>query len=49
MASKTARAKSESKTKIDTHQRRMRWLQITFVMISVLLIVTMLLGAFINK
>jgi hypothetical protein len=49
MASKTAKTKSDSKPKMDTHQRRMKWLQIIFVVISAMLIMTMLLGAFINR
>jgi predicted nucleic acid-binding Zn ribbon protein len=49
MASKTAKAKSDSKQKMDTHQRRMKWLQIIFVVISIMLITTMLLSAFINQ
>ena len=46
MASKTA--KSKSKPKMDTHQRRMKWLQIAFLVISALLVLSMVLAAVIN-
>jgi predicted nucleic acid-binding Zn ribbon protein len=48
MASKTAKAKGVSKPKMDTHQRRMKWLQIAFIVISAFLVVSMVLAALIN-
>jgi predicted nucleic acid-binding Zn ribbon protein len=48
MSSKIAKSKSSSKPKMDTHQRRMRWLQIAFLVISALLVLSMVLAAVIN-
>ena len=46
MASKTVKTKTESKPKLDTHQRRMKWLQTAFIIICALLILSMVLAAF---
>jgi hypothetical protein len=48
MASKTVKNKSNSKPKMDTHQRRMKWLQTAFIVISALLVLSMVLTAVIN-
>jgi hypothetical protein len=49
MAGKSTKGKSEQKPKMDAHQRRVRWMQLTFVIISALLIATMVLGAVISR
>jgi predicted nucleic acid-binding Zn ribbon protein len=46
MASRTVKAKHDSKPKMDTHQRRLKWLQIAFLVISALLILSMIITAF---
>jgi hypothetical protein len=48
MASKSLKPKKTAKPKLDAHQRRMKWLQTIFVVISLLLIASMLLTAFIK-
>jgi len=48
MAGKTTKSKTESKPKMDTHQRRMKWLQTAFIVICALLILSMVLAAFIH-
>jgi hypothetical protein len=48
MASRTAKPKSNSKSKEDARQRRMKWLQIAFLVISAVLILSMMLTAVIN-
>ena len=48
MASKTAKPKNNTKPKEDAHKRRMKWLQIAFLVISAVLILSMLLTAIIN-
>jgi hypothetical protein len=48
MASKTVKSKNNSKGKIDAHQQRMKWLQIAFLVISAVLILSMVLTAVIN-
>jgi predicted nucleic acid-binding Zn ribbon protein len=49
MASKTAKSRTASKPKMDTHQRRMKWLQTAFIVISALLVLSMVLAAVINR
>jgi hypothetical protein len=48
MASKTVKSKKDSRPKLDSHQRRLRWMQIAFVVISGILILVMVVGAVIN-
>lgn len=48
MASRTAKPKSNSKSKEDARQKRMKWLQIAFLVMSAVLILSMLLTAVIN-
>ncbi len=48
MASKTVKSKKDSGPKLDSHQRRLRWMQIAFVVISGILILVMVVGAVIN-
>ena len=48
MASRTAKPKNNTKPKEDPHQKRMRWLQIAFLVISAVLILSMVLTAVIN-
>ena len=48
MASRTVKTKSNSKSKEDSRQRRMKWLQIAFLVISAVLILSMILTAVIN-
>jgi len=48
MASKTAKPKTNFKSKEDTRQRRLKWLQIAFLVISAMLILSMILTAVIN-
>jgi predicted nucleic acid-binding Zn ribbon protein len=49
MTSKTAKSRAVSKPKMDTHQRRMKWLQTAFIVISALLVLSMVLAAVINR
>jgi hypothetical protein len=48
MASKTVKSKKDSGPKLDSHQRRLRWMQIAFVVVSGILILVMIVGAVIN-
>jgi predicted nucleic acid-binding Zn ribbon protein len=48
MASKTAKSKNDNKPRMDAHQRRLRWMQIAFLVISAILILSMVITAVIN-
>jgi hypothetical protein len=48
MASKTVKSKKDSGPKLDSRQRRLRWMQIAFLVISAILILSMLITAVIN-
>jgi hypothetical protein len=48
MASKSVKNKNTAKPKLDAHQRRMKGLQIAFLVISLVLILSMVLTAVIN-
>ena len=48
MASKSVKVKTENKSKLDAHQRRMKTMQTVFVVISILLILSMALSMVIN-
>ena len=48
MAGKIAKPKSNSKSQEDARQKKMRWLQIDFLVVSAILILSMLLTAVIN-
>ncbi|MBP1610333.1 MAG: hypothetical protein H6Q04_2568 [Acidobacteria bacterium] len=48
MASRTVKSKNDNKPKMDAHQRRLRWMQIAFLVISAILILSMVITAVIN-
>lgn len=48
MAMKPVKNKISEKAKMDAHQKRMKWLQTIFVVISIILILSMLLTSVIN-
>jgi len=48
MASKSVKVKTENKKKMDSHQRKMKTMQIIFLVISALIILSMALSSMVN-